>query len=639
MKALFRTKRKLLIAAVITAVAALALVPVALVSCKNITLAEFAEKNTGAARVARWAVSPGEVRSGYKQFYNTVVFYPERNMDTGLDVPREEINLTIALDNPQNYELTLTPEWEVYNYKNERIPDIQNRVVTAEQNPDLRTGKIRIEHPKIGDHFRIRLNVIMADGSRIFEPYTLLPIVYNSRLDPPSALDVKPQDRSKTPGEEDAYPEAIWSIPQDDIAHPGIVKVTLNFREKIEPFRIVRAVYQRDLSSNSNEWDLYEGDPGVSTFLQSPPTGQSTYKVRFHKPIDATLTWDDDTLEGGSKNPIPAHSYYYYYNFTITLEDIDGLSVTTGWDAGELASEATMLKNVALVDVTEGSSFGISLSKFFKYTQGIVNYTVTLPYVVNNLRVDMETADEYQKIDPLTRNPLDNLTPGLLSNGDIPNHLSFKVTNDEYPDANQIYMFNIIRTNPDPDSYLKNPKVEVDDVSYPLMPAFYPERSDHLYTVYVPAGTSEVNVTAEPNSPLSKISMDHKKSNDPYKYWYLWQKKDDEEEQMPYGLSREYTFEDVNILYSYLYSYIDVKPEVGIEQTYTFMIVRASSGNPAANLKNLTFTGTGEDELLPEPEFTPDRVSYVVNVPYGTNSIGIGGVPADSQAVISNHPG
>ena len=183
--------------------------------CKDpISIADFIEQNTSIARVITWEIdedskimvgSDGYRRLAFKETWNdetedTLVFYIDPGEPPNYKEPKN-IELTLAIINPQGYSLRLVPDYRVYDPENIQLypydefslrenDNNRQRKVTVEQT-SATTALLSISNAIIGERYEIRLNVSMNDGSRIFETYTDIPsVVFNTLLNGPRNMNL-----------------------------------------------------------------------------------------------------------------------------------------------------------------------------------------------------------------------------------------------------------------------------------------------------------------------------------------------------------------------------------------------------------------------------------------------------------------
>ncbi|GHU65406.1 hypothetical protein FACS189447_04270 [Spirochaetia bacterium] len=595
-------------------------------SCDNITISEFAEQNTGVARGVGWNIEAVS-RSNYKETWNveygkTLIFFIEPESPGGIAnyLTSRDVELVVALNNPQGYDLLITPEYTVDNLL--LTPNGQ-RSVTARQ-ISANTALVRIEHALIGEVYQINLKISMADGSRLFDTYTSLPpIVFNTRLTGPRELHLGLRVA------DDRYPVARWDITQLAEAHPGINRITIVFQEEIGDADWITAEYIYGLEGH--QWVLKTPrDMDMDQALDVSDTpGLQKFKVRFPMSIPPGALFNEIKDEA---NDVPLDLEHHEltvkaYNFSITIEDKYGLTVTAGFNDRGLADEATILDSLIIKDQN-----GVVINDSF-YVPGFVTYSMEVPFDVSSVKIWYQENSDYpaQSIN-IPKDYSHPLTPGDITN--IPFSVSYG------DDNTQLYTLKITRRSPVPDSRLGELYIMDTSTRYDTMPAFDTSSSGSTvnYIMYVP---STVNgITLYGVLPLKQEGVHESPPYDvpvpsKLKVEYL----DTIFEGGGKGVSGAWPF---TLSTGQNVFHVSVTPEAGPVSIYTLMVVKAPiygdiPDRHSADLLTLTATGNSNLDLPLIPALDPARISYTVNAPYAINNVKIQGTAKISGARVTNY--
>ncbi|AEF80377.1 cadherin-like beta sandwich domain-containing protein [Leadbettera azotonutricia] len=623
-----------------------------LASCNNMAITDFVEQNTNVARAVMWDIrdssktmpdGAGSKRTAFKRTWNekeqedTLVFYIDPTLvgDNKIPIPNllkpADIELDVALLNPQGYDLVIVPEFTVDNPLNTINGQ---RSVTAEQT-GKQTALVKINHALIGERYRIKLHITMADGSRVFETFTSLPpIVFNTVLSSPLNLEIYAFNNNSG---SIWYPYAQWEISQLSNAHPGISKLTLVFQEQQDNADWITAeyTYERDEASGNTKWVLTKIEGGtagdmVSTLIDNSQPLESFLRLRgaFPMPIanaylpdlapPASGGWREETgkllSKGKDINGKEISSAFSTYNFIVTLVDEYGLSAQASFDDGPLANETTILESLRLFDYTNNTDVELSA---FKYTKGFVNYSLEVPYDVRTIRLSYEKNIDYPEQVVFYKSAIPG-PPFDLDYG-VTTNIVFEVSFGT--DAPSIYNIAVSRLSPSRDSYLDSLYLIDEPLGprYDTMPSFKFDDSDTTYMIYVPSTVEYINLKALlPNIPEGEEGYTAANPKVPSRLSVQFLKND--LVNFPEGEKKtDGDWEHIPIGYNENIFHINVRPEMGLVNTYNLMVVRAPSSNDtSADLTNLTVSG-----IILSPTFgaEPKRESYTADVPYGTNSV------------------
>ena len=620
-------------------------------ACDGLTLSipDFVIQNTNLASAITWEVDSSsrtlDGRPGFKrtwiqfedeqedlnraftfqeEVFNTLVFYIEPGTPPNENYSKTaNIEINVDLDNPQGYELSLTPVYHVDNLLDNAH---SARKVTAKQLQDLSKAVVNIENARIGELYHIDLDISLKDGTRAFERFTSIPaIAFNTILDSP----INPQLYVTEYGET-FYPAARFTLKQDNTAHPGIYKITVTFQEQgVNTWR--RATYVYESVGTGRRWQLKEVegiDSGMSNFqvdispLSSNPDDPVSLQVRFPMEVLETLVSEIPfPLNPDSLVP-QGNTIFETYKFIIELEDEYGLVSKQGFDNGEKAPEATILKSLNLLETD--LSF---------YSPGFVNYTLVVPNEVAQVTVEYETDPDYNQTVNFPAGQPVKLTFATE------NIVNFFVSSGE---LTQPYILKISRLFPQNYSLLSNIYAMSGTKTFGTMPVYVSVDGgeSNTYVIYVGSDISELTLRA--------ILPEIEEAADP-EYFEHWKNintnvpsivlLNGENSELPSEPGGDY--KRVNgewTLYpetgSNLY-HITVKPETGSDREYTVVVVRAAKpANLDAALSALTVSSSGTIAL--NPAFSSGQESYYVNVPNGTGTVTITGTVNASGAKITN---
>jgi len=635
----------------------LALIPLLFGSCRDpFSIGDFIKENTSTARVLNCEVHPessrmpGSSRAGFRSTYvqslggPTIVFYVEPQQP-GQEKPYRNIELELALYNPQGYSLTLEPDYRVYYLEEEQVtyPDGDLRKSVTAIQTSANVALLIIKHAYIGERYDVKLNVSMSDGSRVFDTYTNIPaIVFNTPLDGPRGLELHAGTYNG-----DLHPKAHWEITQLEDAHPGINRINLLFQEEVGNSVIVDAkfVYEKvggkwyldPLESSSQYVDTMENE---LTILDKEPTDtHDTFEVYFPMPMNSSYISyvHDNKVEVGS-------APYKQFNFTVTIRDQYGLDTLARFDDGATAQEQTFLKSLTVKGYDKEKNLILTNDKF--YESGKINYPMKMPFDVEYIRIEHEKSVEFPD-QTLKYGSVDLHSPSgeyYLPQG---NPLNFNlvvtyIPEPAVPPAN--YTLYITRLSPDTDSKLDGISVNATSITPIIMPVFNPLNTGVIYMVNVQSSDNNVTLNAllpemDPGHESHSTLYDPILNPNPKAPSIVTLLKGGSEE-IPNENPKNFVIDPTGnykgvdgkwtlpLVYGPNPFTLRVQPEEGPFNTYYVTIIRApETGDDGADLANLTIKAPDNAgdvvPLIPGPYFNNDFTSFEVNVRYGHTSIAI----------------
>ena len=645
-----------------------------------LSLADFIKENTSTAKVVNYDIHlnsrkiANTNRTGFKETYDlsgrrTLVFFIAPGLDTiGNKLPKN-IELELSIYNPQGYNLLLEPDYRVYNLEDDKYPVYPyNGVNEAKDDKNPRrsveaiqtsasTALLKISHAVIGERYDIKLNISMADGSRVFDAYTNIPsIVFNTPLRGPRTLEL----HAKKDPNLGWYPYAHWRIEQLEKDHPGISRITLLFQEEraSADWILARFIYEKIGDGDDNKvWKFLSADSNIGTIAREldilnrgSNENFDQFEVRFPMEMDTEYIQDIITAlgSGGGRlvNTISALlSPYKSYNFVVTVQDQSGLTAQAGFDDGMTADETTILKSLRVRD----NRTGRQINEGF-YFPGFVNYSMEVPFDTESILIEYEKSSDYpeqeiSKGGSIISGPM--LFP-ITAGSALECTFTVRYENDEVD-----YQLNITRLRPDRDSKLADIKVDAPSITPIIRPAFNSQIS----------GTYMVNVQSSDDKVQLNALLPEMDENDPaYAFFYhpvtnprpkvpsivsLFNGSQELFTENPknYTLDPAGTFKMVDGKWTLSLKpgpnpfTIKVQPEAGPVTTYSVTIDRAPATNDtSADLKDLKITAPSNPDIAVPlaPNFDGRIASYEVNVSNAYSSVVIAAEVLDNTATVTS---
>ena len=554
------------------------------------------------------------------------------------------IQLNVKIDNPQQYDLAVTPvitEFIGDDWK--RVSSPPNRPISVSfvsgttDTVIITIGDTSPGHRvRQGDSFRIRLDLAMKDGTRVFDSYTKIPqIICDSPLKSAWNVEFYPYDENLDEYKIGGYYGYVsWKI-QSDAVHVGINYIAVTFKSQATEsgggyWEFKREYVSGDGPEGATNWTCLT-DPSLSL-------GEN---FTFPFPRIKDLIIIDGVAMG--------------YDYIVTVRDKNDLSAKN--DGG--VSPETELENIILSYYYREDPDVPKPSPWTFEKKNKISYNITVPFSVEKIRFTV------------TKSNYDGIVQEVLWAGDTTElsttqlvypAVTLDPTKDEdkkiveirirgkYSDEEPrelTYTFKITRLEPNRDSTLKglyiqtspggpliSPVGDFQDIPY-LHDAGYTKPVTLNYTFYAPPTATSVRLLADYLSTQVIKNESNIKANlgTPYieaRTENLFNENDYDYSKEDYVTIPElYVVRngwEYNLTVPQQYYYqIKVSPqdddsnETKTKNYFITVIKPDQDGNPDARLENITVKTSGGDTLLAPGwdanSFDSALLNYTVYVP------------------------
>ena len=623
----------------------LLLVPVLFSDCDVMggSINDFIDYNTGTARVVSITVTSQNSSAPIIRTRQAWMHDPFINTTQGI------ISFELMLDNPQHYDLDITPV--IYEFIGENGVKVSNppnrpiKLTWVQGKTDIvsiQIGDTTTPGNKVvqGDSFRIRLDMATKDGKRVFDSYMGIPqIIYDKVLRSPQNILL---DTSSGKYSGEGYDSFIsWTIDGSEY-HVGINRISLTFSSKasVSDIRHWDYVYR-----GGTTWEMEE----IKTTLDE--------KYRYLL-TDDNITFDFPFPFSGD-SIADEDGWIEGFGFLIELTDKNGLTTM----AGQGVSPETELDNIVISYHYRGTPDSVYINSGWEFVnKEKLIYRIIVPFKVDRVRFNVAKGNDFDDGIQQVLWGSDNFDMPVNSFPLVIGEKSIEMTvHWEDPDILSVddpklltYKFLINRISPSRDSMLKD--LFVMDAS-PLNTVYHPVGgfedltpygsnydgpviSD--YTFYVPSTVSSIKLVGDYLNS-SEIYNDYGRADGQATLYPSGSEPlvRDLLDDNDYSEADYYTRPELKIIrngwtYSLpapkeYYFRINVKPESDVNETltrhYFITVIKTDpDGNVNAKLNNITVKAGGTTLLAPGLDsntFNPNLLNYTVNVPSSANPVTI----------------
>lgn len=609
---------------------------------------DFIDFNTGNARVISFAVTSDGSLVKTKQAWMYDPFASD-----GF------ISIELAIDNPQNYDLAVTPVISEYIGEDgirvsnpPGIPISYNWVPGKANTVSVQIGDSD-HNLHQGDSFKVRLDMATKDGIRVFDSFRGIPqIVYDNVLWSPQAVQLEQKEESEV--NEEPYPGyksyITWSI-QPSSSHVGINEISLTFSSKAGIVDVRHWDYRyKGMIGGEHIWEMEGVITSLNEHYRYLKADASNENFVFPFPFfEDPIVDSDGWVEG--------------FSYRITLKDKNGLTAI----AGEGVSPETELDDLIISYHYRGTPENLYENSGWEFSnKEKTQYKISVPFKVDRIKFEAVKGTKVGEGIQQVQWWGDDSSDMLVNSYQLVIGLkTIKMTvHWENPDAlaweghlvdekDLVYTFDITRLNPNKDSTLKGLIIQDAATGTVFAPVGgFQDLSDYdvnndlynvltEYTFHVPSSVSSIRMLG---TYLNISEFYDDRGKDLGKAYYPnpptvidTLEDDDEHGEQDYDFSTLTNLELIQNGWVYplsdpkeYYFRLNVKPENDtINETmtrhYFITVVKADKeGNVNAKLDDLTVKADGTPLLAPgldSNSFSPNLSNYTVYVPSDKSTI------------------